>query len=103
MDDQRTDRKSGGLMPRYSLKRFMVAISLTSAGLALFVIAGDADTPDVTSLPVASAICWPISFPMIGAGMFALFERAKLGAIIGFVLGVIWTILAYIAVMARGV
>ena len=69
----------------------------------MFVIAGNTDTPDVRSLPIISAVCWPISFPMIGAGMFALFKRAKLGAIIGFVLGVLWTVSAYFAVIGRGV
>jgi hypothetical protein len=100
MDDQRTEREGGeGIkVPQYSVKRLMAAFLLVSVGLWDFLIgnklAVNADhTVHITSLISWQAACWAVECAAIGAGVFTPFKREPLGASLGFVAGVVWTIL----------
>jgi hypothetical protein len=100
MDDQRTDREGDGIAPRFFLWRFIAAVTVGSLGIAVFMIGFKAsDLPGLASLPAMAAACWLVGCPMIGAGLFALFKRGKLGAIIGLAIGFALMVVAQLAMI----
>ena len=92
MDDQRTDRESGGSVkyPRFTLVHIFFSAAMIGIGLAgifyLFVNAQDAALPLVR--------IWLGSGALIGAGLLTPFDRPFLGAMLGFAaqlfFGVVW-------------
>lgn len=90
MDDHGTDRGSSErLALRYSLRRYLAAFILVSIGTAAWLVGHNisvawSKSPErFHGLPPSVAICWIIAGVTIGAGVFALWKRTVLGALLG--------------------
>ena len=75
----------------FSLRLLMVSVALISFGLAAFAVSFRMPTA-VASLPIM-AVCWLAGASLLGGGICAPFGRATEGAIVGFVLGLGWTVM----------
>jgi hypothetical protein len=96
MDVQRTDRTSNRriIVPRFSLSTILLStstIAIGCGGFGWFIrAAGDKNV----NLDLARAV-WLASGALVAAGVFAIFDRPVLGAIIGFALQYALILLAH--------
>ena len=86
-------------MPSFSLRRLLTSATLISAGFAAFAVTSRMQA-SMSTFPLA-AVCWFVGGTAIGAGILAPFKHELVGAIIGFLLMVLWT--ALIAITIHGI
>jgi hypothetical protein len=86
-------------MPSFSLRRWLTSVTLISAGFVALAVTSQMQA-SYSTFPVA-AVCWLVGGPALGAGILAPFKHELVGAIIGFLLMVLWT--ALIAATIHGI
>jgi hypothetical protein len=92
MDDQRTNGGSqqGIRMPRFSLQLLLLSMTLIAVGIAAI---SHVWIHGVNSLPTL-LVCSLGGGTSLGAGIMAPFQNAKLGAAVGFIVMVGFSLLA---------
>jgi hypothetical protein len=94
----RRRRKWWTYLPRYSLGNLLFATTAMAAGIGSLVhLFGDMDS----LRPLAALGLWFGGVTVIGAGLFGLFRRSVLGAVVGFLIATA-LVMSVIAIVIAG-
>jgi hypothetical protein len=70
-------------MPQFTLKRLFVSVLLIAIGAAACTAALELAALPADQVFVANLALWLVGGAFIGGGIFYLFQRAELGALVG--------------------